>query len=335
MEYPSVAQVLDELKLVRKGSGLTYVSAQQLECTSRLRAVEATLKRSKRPSGDRFAVALEFIACVAKSPRLMMGKDWSRIACIALNIDAGSEKLLGEREKDYWSGEHPSEIKTYLKNRKNAFLQLAGQLVGLPHSPCEIDADRAQEDAIRLAVAEYLAVMENHYLAAAEAARTLREHLTEREVFSWLEHGVAAAPRIIRRYAPGKRPFRQTIQQILLRVIRTEYRRWQNELGLAGQVLPPGVMDRLIQQSGRLGRDFVNYSVLTLNDWLVESEPSGPDQPFDAELHAEIVESKMALLYRSLTLLLRIVEVIEWSGGLDWLQLPEDENSATKVLVLH
>lgn len=359
MQRPSVTEITKELLAISKGDGLTYSKANKLPLTQTLPAVDASLRHNGRSSGDRGAVAVDLVECVARSHHLL-GEKASTLVCMALNIEPISDLGLDARIDVYMSQQYISERRTFNAHRKSAYERLAGRIVALGSSPCDSNADLEAEEKARI---------ESEYRAAYDKETfTALEHVWHRICFTHDPDGREEALRRLIKMLPGVAahvrdaetadPF-SLVQAMMRRVLQTEYPRWLTVLNLQSEYLPAesllNALELLGRFDGKVSRmvqsrnDEVEIIVtpvrgadidavqslggITPSGRLEEMEESISDQR-SFRLTPSRIKDVQEELARSYGLALEILLKVEDAGGWSWIPRPDQvRTSADSPLV--
>lgn len=347
MQRPLTSEIAKELLTMSQREGLTHSKAEKLELTRTLPAVEASMLHNHRHPDDRDAVALEYVECVARSHHLL-GETTSRLVCMSLNIDPISDMGLDARINVYMGQQYIQERDTYNNHRDKAFARLAGRLVALNHSPCDVAADQEQEERVRIE-GEFRAAYDKQTFAQLEQVwhRIEFTHSEENREEA-LRKMIEMLPGIAARVRDGAVTSYELVKAMMRRILQTEYPRWLTVLQFERAYLPAESLLNALDFLGRFDGD-TSLMVKRRNSEVEISiiPPSGegtrssrePDRvPMEGlfervdgdstglvrfrltEQRIKIVQVELERSYRfALEIMLRVEE----AGGWSWIPGPE------------
>lgn len=363
MQRPSISDVLAELRGVSQRDGLSYSKTDKLQHIRKLPAVDASMLHNNRHPDDRGAVALEYVECVARAHH-QLGEKYSALLCMALNIEPVSDLGLDDRVALFCESPYMSE-NSYKSHREKAFTRLAGTLVRLQNSPCDIDADREQEEQVRVEAA-FRAKYD-------QETKSLIDQAWQRICFAYPdEHRDDALRRMIEAL-PGiaamvgdeaDEPF-ELVREMMRRVLQTEYPRWLDILKLETEYLGAEALLAALEVLGEFDGDVSlmvpksEFNLTALRGEFSEIETQGsslsdedidllrslgytqvPDVPsvldrpeegsFVTRAQARAARKYQAELERSFGFALQILLSVEEAGGWSWIPRPDEISTAER-----
>lgn len=354
MQRPLTSEIAKELLTMSQREGLTYSKAEKLKLTRTLPAVEASMLHNYRHPDDRDAVALEYVECVARSHHLL-GETTSRLVCMSLNIDPVSDLGLDARINVYMGQQYIQERDTYNNHRDKAFARLAGRLVALNHSPCDVDADQEQEERARIE-GEFRAEFDKqtfeqfvqvwHRLSFTHSEENREEAL--RKMIEMLP-GIATRVR-----DEAETPY-ELVKAMMRRILQTEYPRWLSVLQFERAYLPAESLLNALDVLGRFDGD-TSLMIKRRNDEVeittIPPRKVGTESPHQSdylpleglfeyvnagsteEVRFRLTEQRVKFLQeeleRSYRFALEIMLRVEEAGGWSWIPGPEKMPAAVE-----